>query len=83
MEDADGQLWTMGIIEGLARQATATERSQDYLWLNTEYFCCNVQYKQTAWVGLNCALRKANAMPSSPDRRALATVKLCSDTTGA
>lgn len=73
----------MGIIEWIALQATATERSQDYLWLKTGCFCCNAQYKQAALVVLDCALLKANAVPSSPDHRAFATVKPYPDATGA
>ena len=43
MEDADGQVWMMDINVRVTRQALVTERSQDYLWLNTECFCCDVQ----------------------------------------
>jgi hypothetical protein len=75
MEDADGQVWMMDINVRVAQQALVTEVSQDYLWLDTECFCCSAQFKQAAWVVLNCALLKANAVPSSPDQRALATVK--------
>ena len=75
MEDADGQVRMMGIIEEMAQQATATGRCQGYLWLDAERSCCDVQYKQTALVILNCALLEANAVPSSPDQRALATIK--------
>ena len=70
----------MGIIEGDSATSYGGKITSGSI---RNAFCCNVQYKQAAWVVLNYALRKANAVPSSPDRRALATLQPDPDTTGA